>query len=170
MKTYTADGLQDLALHKWWVTMVLSGDLQRGYGPHMDKLSSFFSTMQAPTELIYEEDESGIWFAMWLDPQGWGAGYVHVWVAAAERPTKKAVRAVIMGLTHYLERYPVLIGVTQLEAVALEHEKFGFRRLGEVPMILDGETAYITVVTREAFAAATARFHPLMHEAEARDG
>lgn len=161
MKTYEP-GIADVSLFTWWKTMALTGDLQRGY-TGLDTLSSFFASMQAPTQLIYEENEAGIWFAMWAEPR-FGGAFVHVWIATEARQTKKAVRAVIEALNFYLGQFPGLIGVTGSETVALEHEKFGFVRLCEIPLIFGDEDTYITLLTREKFTQAIQQYEPLMHE------
>jgi hypothetical protein len=165
MEQYKASGLEDLKLYRWWEKMVLSGDLQRGY-TGMDKLSAFFNAMQVPTQLLYEENETGIWFTSWIEPQTFGGALVHVWIASEARQTKRATKAVMLALTHFLSLYPVLIGVTNSEAIALEHEKVGFVRLGEIPFILGDESTYVTFLTRAAFERAAKHFAPLMDESE----
>lgn len=153
LKLYQTDWKADLVLAKWWNVLAEAGDLTH-FSIGMERLSRFLAWFQNPTQLWYDEDESGINFALWWEPQSNTAAWVHMWIAPHLRPTKHALANVLNALAHALEQYPVLLASTKSAAVAKEHEKVGFVKLGIVPYIFDGEPAHVTYLTREAFVEA----------------
>lgn len=161
MPIYQRTGLEDIKLMQWWERMVISKDILPYTG--LETLSSMYFALSAPTILVYEEDESGIWLMLWVEPSSYG-GFIHVWIAAAERRTKKALKAILDGLRFFLygsetfKGFEVLIGVTSVEMVADEHQKLGFVRMGVLPT---KEPIYITCLTRDAFERETSRFQSL---------
>jgi hypothetical protein len=157
MKIYQQGGLEDLLLYRWWEQLVLSGDVQNAY-TGLDTPSAMFHMMAPPNVLLYEHDESGIWFAMWVESTGL-AGFVHMWIAHADRHTKRALKAVLEALRTLLDHMDPLVAVTHIEAVSQEHEKVGFQRLGALPS--KGQLLHITYLTKAQFEKETARFQSL---------
>lgn len=153
---YQTDWKADLKLAKWWNALAEAGDLQH-FSVGMERLSKFLAWFQNPTQLYFDEDEAGINFALWWEPQSNTSAWVHMWIAPHARTTKQALANVLASLQHALEQYPVLLASTKSAAVAKEHTKVGFVKLGIVPYIFDGEAAHVTYLTRDAFVEANGK-------------
>lgn len=146
---YKTSGLEDYKLARWHGRIVADGEIAN-FSIGMERLSRFLQWFQEPTTLVYDADED-INFAMWFEPQSATAAWVHVYIAPHLRPTKRALANVYEALAVGLELYQVLIATTRSVAIAKEHEKVGFTKLGVVPYASDGEPMHVSFLTREAF-------------------
>ena len=116
-------------------------------------LHSFLSTFQPPNQLLFKSDlKLGLWFAAWLEPALSGA-FVGLWCQDKMRHTKALLETVEEALDYGLYQYPVLIGVTKQENLLDAYRRLGYNVLGKVPLIFDGEDAWIAHITRGSFEA-----------------
>lgn len=164
---YVTDSRSDLLLAGWWRKIAMDGELQ-SFSIGGERLSQFLAWFQAPTTLWYDLDEAGINFALWIEPQTPTAAWVHLYLAPHVRSTKQALTNILNALGSALERYPVLLGTTKSAALANEHVKVGFVKLGVIPYCFDGEDCHLTYLTRDAFVAANSDKLDALERATAR--
>lgn len=172
MTVYEPGIHSDLLLLDWYQTMAQASDgfttdLERAFSVTMAPLAAFLTELRR-CFLVYEADDSGIWFAAWFDPAMTGA-YHHAWIRADRRASKGALAAMIESLYLGLQKWPVLISVTKQPSVVSAIRGLGFTTLGDIPWLFDGETATISWLDSAHFYPAVKKFERLFPD-EAPDG
>lgn len=150
MRIYES-GLDDVRVHRLWEQMMLSGDI-KSFPACLLSLTTFLNTMQPPTTLLFEEDDSGIWFAMWMEPATWDFGTLNLWVRDGMRHSRAALAAVNLALHHCFTKVTMVMVYAIDPQLMQEYVHFGLELRGLLPKIADGEDAYLLTLTAEQFA------------------
>jgi hypothetical protein len=151
MKVYNS-GIDDVRVHRLWEQMMLSGDI-KNFPPSFCSLTTFLNTMQPSTTLLFEEDDSGIWFAMWLERSMWDFGYVGFWGREDKRQHgKEGMRAIKLALHHFFTKVSMIVVFTVVPKLAAEYMRFGCESRGTLPGVAFGKDAFLLTLTRDQFA------------------
>jgi len=161
IKLYIPGPTTDLLLANWWGTMGEADELKDVFTSEYALLSRFMAGFQAPTILLYAEDEQGIWFAVWADHLMSGA-FFGMWCRADKRPglghpSDEPVQVGYECLDTLFSVYPILFMVTRDPHIVQMGMGLGGKVLGAVPHIFDGDAAFVSYLTREAYAATKAQ-------------
>ena len=152
MKLYET-GLDDVRVHRMWEQMMLSGDM-KNFPPCFAGLTIFLNMVQRPTTFLFEEDDLGIWFAMWLEPSTWDFGIISMWIREDKRQSGKLVMpAISLALHHFFTKVSMIVAYTIQPRLIEEYTNFGCELRGVLPRIAFGEDAFMFTMTREQFAA-----------------
>ena len=157
LKVYEPGPASDILLARWWDHMAGCGDLELVFESEYTMLSRFMAGFQAPTVLLYAEDDDGIYFAMWADPVMSGA-FFGFWMRADKRPSENGDVGLAYELSHgaldtLLANFPILFIATRDAHIVQLALRIGGKVLGVVPHVFDGSSAYICYLTREDFAS-----------------
>lgn len=126
----------DAQLVLLWRFMLESGDLGN-FPDELSMLSCFLRTMQPPTTLYLERDDTGPWFAFWVEPNTLPFAIVSLWVRGDHRQSLSGIRAVHEALRRTFEEHETIIGYIGDEKLAATYEHFGLGR--HTPDIYIGE-------------------------------
>lgn len=152
MKRYRGTAEEDWAIAMWWLDLVRTGDIKRTVLPRRYAMAPFFGLFQPPATLWYETGADGrIVFASWFVPF-WSGVLGNLWASSAQRSHRRAVACFEACLEWALRQWPVVLGLTWQPHLIRGHERMGYRVVGEVPHLADGEPAILLVLTREGFA------------------
>jgi hypothetical protein len=152
MRIYES-GLDDVRVHSLWEQMMLSGDIKH-FPACLLSLTTFLNTMQPPTTLLFEEDDSGIWFA--IEPATWDFGTLNLWVRDGMRHSRAVLRAINLALHHCFTKVAMVMVYTLDPKLMQEYVHFGLELRGLLPKIADGKDAYLLTLTAEQFASSQA--------------
>jgi hypothetical protein len=146
---YRPDSFYDWLLIDLWGKMAASGDMQKTMLSGSQSLLEFCKAL-ATSETYLAYDQDGPYLAAWCEPVLCGIS-LGFWL----RPDKRSSRFVLT-LAHQLlytlfERYPTVVVITKDPDVQKFHAHFGFTYACGIPHIYDGETAYISFLTRETY-------------------
>lgn len=142
--------IEDFKLAKLWHAMVTSGDIT-AFPPSYCVLLSFMQMMQPPTTLVYEEDDDGIWLAVWIEPSTWDFSTAGLWLREDKRKSPGAYEAIRLAFHHFFTKTNAVIAYTLTEARAREYMKFGFEYRGIMPGVALGGDLHQLVLTRDRF-------------------
>jgi len=140
---------------QWWARAYENGDLALMATKRSQSLSGFFKMIDAPTILLFECDEQGIWIAGWFEPT-FDAAFFSLWV----RPDKRSKDALPVLFTMYdmgFRVWPMIMGVTKQERLLRSHERLGYTVVGKIPKFFDGEDAWLVTLTKEDFYSTNER-------------
>lgn len=161
IKLYEPTMMSDLVLAKLFTEMAYSGDLEKMLGPRGKTLSGFLALCQPPNTCLLGIDEGllemeGAWLWAHFEPCFSGA-FVGMWVRPEKRGMKGSVRTVLGILEAGLKDYPVLLNITHQERLLEEHTDFGYRMVGEVPLLWGGRSVWLMQLTMEWFEGCRAK-------------
>ena len=140
----------DMALASWYITLQESGDLEKIFTEDMS-LGEFFAFMRDEIDLCFAMDaETGIHTAIWFKSFLSGA-FVGVWVRSDKRQSKEAFNTILQAFENAFMKVNVIFVVTKQKELVDEHRKFGYTLIGEVPELWNGETAWLSALTKENF-------------------
>ena len=154
MEVYYPGTEGDAPLLRWYSVLVDSGDIVTLLGPSCHPLGAFMRHYTEPnTRLMFLEDDKGwcavAWVASFLAGGTWG-----LWVRAdgARFSGSRKIMAFIMESLHFaLEHVPVLINTTRQGSVVVKTKRLGYKYVGVVPLLFEGEDCHILYMTREMF-------------------
>jgi hypothetical protein len=141
---------QEWLLVAWYQELVESGDMYVTFASDMRYLSNFLQFFRGRVTLGYSADERGIWFALWVEPMMSGA-YWGVWIRKDKRHTVSAFKALAFGIDEALKYFTCIIGICKQEHLRDIHLKLGFKKLGVIPALWDGEDVDAYVLTRDGW-------------------
>lgn len=151
MRLYDTERVEDGALlAQWWRNMHESGDIEKIFPRRSHTLQQLFRIMDLPTQLMYESDEQGIWFAAWLSPCLDGTFY-GIWIAERTRNTRACVAATMQSYEMAFAQFPFIMSVTVQEALLTQQQALGYTVLAELPGGFDGRNAWLTMCRQEDF-------------------
>ena len=143
----------DAPLLKWYGQLVEAGDLSNLLGPSLHPLGAFMRYYINPDLcLMYDEDDKGwlavSWFSVFM-----GGGTWSFWIRSDYRcsGSRRIMRFGMAGLSLALEHTKVLINTTKQPSVVAKTERLGYKYLGVVPLLFEGEDCHILYMTREMF-------------------
>lgn len=153
MKLYTPGPDADIQIAQWWLRMRDDGDLDKTFLASAHCLSGFMDIWKN-TDLMVEIDDSGIYVAMWCQ-RFMGAGMLGLWVRTDKRHSVGAVRSVLrMYRAVFDSGTGSIVGITKQPQLLEEHERLGYRVLGEVPGLWDAQNSgFVVVLTADDFYA-----------------
>lgn len=138
----------------WFGHLLDSGDLPKLFLPPLHNLTDFLGLFASGHVLLmFDADTKGIWFATWVEPFASGA-FFSLWVRPDYRKRSAALRNVNFVYDQAIKKFPVLIGVTRQPELHEMHLKVGYKFVGDVPKLLNGEKAMVYCMTRESRADA----------------
>lgn len=132
-----------------WGHLLANGELKQTVAENARSLPGFFRMLEPPTVALFVTDEQGAWVLAWCEPCFNGA-FFSLWVRPDKR-SKDALPTVYELYEMALGRWPVLMGVTKQARLLSSHEKMGYKLLGQIPGLFDGEDAFLLVLTKEDF-------------------
>lgn len=151
MRLYDPNGIEDGAVvSQWWIQMHASGDILKMFPKRAQTLPQLFRMMDTPTQLVYEIDEQGAWFAAWLSPS-LDAAFYGIWIAERMRNTKQCVAESLLSYELAFTQFPFIMSVTMQEALLEQQRALGYTVLAELPESFDGQSAWLTMYKREDF-------------------
>lgn len=151
LQLYKGTSQEDLSVFQWYREMSASNDLYEVFPRSCWPLSKFYDLFRPPKMLLYIEDSTGIWFAVWLESLE-AAFVFSMWVAKRMRGTRQQVEATRLAYRAAFNLSPTLVGMTKRPELLAEHEKLGYEVLGKISKLFDGqEDAWIVVLTKDAF-------------------
>lgn len=142
LTVYTPGVAEDLLMFDWYRVMGSCEDLEQAFSVHLAPFGAWIEAMRK-SFLVYAADDTGVWFASWMDAGAMSGAFYGLWIREDRRHAADALPLVIESIHLGLERFPVLIAVTQQPKVSLTAQRVGFQRLGVVPWIFDGNDAEI---------------------------
>lgn len=155
MDVYQKTEEQDLRLLQWWQHLIETKELESTYTAEARCLSKFYKLFDSPRVCAFGADAHGIYMAFTLEPL-LNVAYCSLWVKENYRTHKAVYKEVKLCYEKALENYPVLVGITRHEHLLAEHVKWGYTVVGQIPHMIDGQTAWIVTLTRDGFDAAMA--------------
>ncbi len=151
MRLYDSSVIEDGAmLSQWWLQLQMSGDIQKMFPKRAQTLPQLFKMMDAPTQLIYEVNEQGVWFAAWLSPS-LDAAFYGIWIAKGMRNTRECVAATAQSYELAFARFPFIMSVTMQAPLLKQQQALGYTVLAELPESFDGQSAWLTMLKRDDF-------------------
>lgn len=147
------DGSDDhkLALKSWYDEMVRSDELQAAFAASVHEFDAWMANWNpAQRSLIFDIDERGMWYAVWLEPAFRGA-FVSLW-ARSDRRTSADLDTFDQILDLAFQHFSVLMLVTRRPELVATFERFGITTLGSIPRLFDGHDAFVAYLTPEAHA------------------
>lgn len=143
---------EDLLLLQWYNTLMETGDLAKAFTSRMYSIGAFMANMRPPLILLYEADEQGIWFASWYD--GVMSALVQGLWARKDKRGKELVPVVGRSMRMVFDYTDLIMGLTRFEKVAQSAQLYGAKSHGIIPLIWEGESAYLISLTKEDFVRA----------------
>jgi hypothetical protein len=141
----------DALIIQWWAQLVESGELELTFGKGCVAISQFFKLLTENDRLfLYDTDDKGICLAFLVSPI-MNAAFLTLWVAPHLRASREALLTIEDAYGRIFEGYPVILGLTKQEKLLKVHQHFGYATLGKVPLIFDGEDAWVEVLTKADF-------------------
>jgi hypothetical protein len=154
---YEASAGEDILIARWWVRMYDDGDIDRLFTKDAQTLASLLRIIAPPKVMLYAADESGIWFAMWFE-QMFSSLVAGMWTRADRRRSRETLDAILAAYDLAFTASASVLGITKQPELLRGHRKLGYRILGAVPHMWDGDDAWIVVLTRGTFQEMTAKY------------
>lgn len=152
---YGTDCNTDLLIVQWWMRMREDGDLKLVFFPALHSLSAFVGNWKSG-DLMLEIDDKGITAAMWVN-YFMSSAVIGLYIRPDKRHHLGTLRAVLgmyrMLFTARDGAIKSIIGVTKQPDLLPEHEKLGYKVLGKVAGIYNGEDGYVVVLAQSDFMA-----------------
>ncbi len=140
-------------LSQWWYELHRSGDIDKLFPKRAQTLQALFKLFESPLIAMFDMDDDGIWFMVWLSPAVDGA-FFSLWIRNDKRHTKEAYSNLRTAYEAALGAFPVLMGITIQERLLVQHEKLGYSVYGPIPDLFDGKPAWMVVLTRDSYKSA----------------
>ena len=135
----------------WYSKLVQSGDMAVTFTPDMRYLGNFLAYWRRAV-LAYASDESGVFFACWVEPIMSGS-FFGAWVREDKRHTVTALKLLTYAYDEAFKTSTVLIGLCKQEHLQDLHRKLGYKRACVVPGLWNGEDVDVYVMTRAMWEA-----------------
>ncbi len=148
---YRPESFYDWLLIDLWAKMQANGDLQKTMLGGSQSLLAFCRVLATP-ETCLAYDQEGPYFAAWCEPVMAGVA-LGFWVREDKRKSRICLKLAHQLLTQLFTCYPTIVVITKDPDVSQFHAHFGFTYAGEIPHVYDGETAYMSFLTRETYQA-----------------
>lgn len=143
----------DILIAQVWRNLMETGEIENLVYGRAKTLAGFLEIFRVPGRAVAECDEElGIWFVGWVEPAFEGAFYCQ-WIHPNRRHGVAALTATLESMGHFLEKYPVLLGVTKQHRLVKEHVRLGYRKVGEIPLLW-GPLTQLLCLTVDGFVAA----------------
>lgn len=156
MNRYARTDHENYLLAQWWAEITVDGSRDQLFMPP-NTLGQTMSFFESPdVSMIYEADARGMWFVMWFSPLLSGMS-ASMWCRRDRRGKLSHLRAAEWGYDTALKAVPTLVGVTTQESLLDEHRRLGYTVLGKIPGLVNGEGAWIVVLTREGWEGRRAK-------------
>jgi hypothetical protein len=150
MTIYDPNNVQhSLLVAQWWAIAQQDGDLDLMMMRNSHALGQFFKRFEPPNILVFDTDDLGIWLAAWFTPMMTAAFY-SLWIRP-DRRGRETVPYVLQTYEMGFKVWPVLLGVTKQERLLRNHERLGYRIVGPVSRVFDGEDGWLVELTKESF-------------------
>jgi hypothetical protein len=161
--TYHPDLQMDMLLSKLYTDIIYARDGDKLLAPQAQTLSGFLALCQTPNVCVlgFDEGDAGVLNGPWLwavfEPVFSGA-FVSLWVRPEKRGSKQAARVTFELLTDALDACPLLLNITKQAALLPDHEKLGYRLVGQLPGLWGGADVWLLALDRAGVEAAKTRF------------
>jgi len=150
IRSYTSTPEEDFMLYLWWTEMRASGELAEIFSANCQALSNFYPIFKPPNWMFYKLDDQGLQLALWASRM-LSAVAVGIWLAPRSRIDPEVYRAVQIIYHALFQVYPVNLGVTKRKKLLTTFQSLGYNIVGEIPGLLDGETAWLVHLSKESF-------------------
>jgi hypothetical protein len=132
-----------------WYNMNENGDAEHIFGDSAKSLTSFLKEFQPPVVLFYQRDSKGISRALWLTPI-MSSALVGLWARpdARGRDVITFCREVFNSVFLYTR---TLLCVIRRASVMQTSKWFGWRELGTIPSIYNGQAGTVFYLTKDLF-------------------
>jgi hypothetical protein len=153
----------DVPLLHWYAQLAASGDLTRLLGPSIYSMAAFMAHFTSPSaNLYYIEDEKGWMAAAWVFPF-LGGGTWGLWVREDKRSSgsRQILDLIMETLEDCFSAYPVLVNTTKQPDIVAKTCRLGYKYIGVIPYLFEGDECHVMYMTKEMFAPALARWKEL---------
>lgn len=157
MKMYQAGDVNaDVGLLGWYSAMGADRSIAETFAPSAWPLSTFIRTFSNPeNRVLYLDDEQGWYAVAWLSPCMGGLVW-GFWLREDFRGEKSARHDVAFSLVmdsldFALAEAPVVLALTRRDQTYKLTEGLGFKHLGRVPYLFEGQDCDTFYLTREGF-------------------
>jgi hypothetical protein len=153
MEIYVPGTDGDAPLLQWYGQLVEAGDIANLLGPSLHPLGAFMRHYTDPTSLVlFDEDDHG-WTVVALLTTFMGGGTWGLWVRKDLRGagSRRALSFIMDSLAYAFTLVPVLVNTTRQPEVVAKTERLGYKYLGAIPLLFEGEDCHILYMTREMF-------------------
>lgn len=150
LHTYLPTSIHDWVLIDLWGKMQRDGSIEGAMLPSAQSLLSFCHLLAKPDETHFAMDREGPYFCAWTEPIMSGIS-LGLWVREDKRKSRQCLIFGHKVLETLFKRFPIVIVITQNEMTRRFHQHFGFISSYEIPYIYNGNTAYISYLTKEKY-------------------
>lgn len=141
---------EEYMLIDWYNKLVSTGEMYTTFGADMRHMSTFLTFFRARVTMGYANDEKGIYFACWVEPFLSG-GFFGVWIREDKRHTITALKLIKEAYTEAFKMCTVLIGICKQPYLAKVHAQLGYKKMGTVPALWNGEDTDVYTITKDSW-------------------
>lgn len=145
------DEQHGLLLAQVWARAKTDGDLPHMLTAQGQSLPRFFKRLEYPTVVVFDTDEQGVWLLAWFEPL-FDFAYCNLWIRR-DRRNREALPTVHQVYESAFKIWPTLLGFTKQERLLKSHAKLGYRMVGKLERLFDGEDAWLVQLTKDDFEA-----------------
>ena len=150
LHTYMPTSVHDWVLVDLWGKMQRDRSLEGSILTNAQTLHAFMSLLAHPGETRFALDAQGPYFCTWCEPVMSGIS-LGLWVREDKRKSRQCLIFGHQVFAELFKRYKVILVITRDETTKQFHEHFGFTFGCVIPYIYDGDSAYISFLTKETY-------------------
>ena len=132
----------------WYAQLIKSGDMAVTFTPDMRYMGNFLAWFRAPRTLAISNDNSGVFFAFWLESFLSGA-FCGLWVREDKRQSPTAMKLIIEAYNSAFQVYTVLMGICKQEHLRDVHLKLGYTKKTTIPALWNGDAVDFYAITKD---------------------
>jgi hypothetical protein len=150
---YSGTSQEDIAVVHWWDRMHDDGELELVFMRSAQGLGGLFRMLgNCQVSCLFMDDDDFIWSAGWMEKFSTGI-FFGLWVRKDRRKSKEAKEACAFIYDQATQIAPVVLGLTKQEKLLVPHQKIGYKIVGQLEKVWDGEDCWLVSLTREEFEA-----------------